>query len=161
MNSTIIKKAEVEDRKWIGKILIKYWSSVYIVTRGKLHKADEFKALIAWYNHRRTGLLVYLNNNSQSEIISLSSEIENMGIACRLLDYHIKLCSQNNYQRIKLITTNDNLKALGFYQKRGFVLSNIYINAVNEISRKLKPEIPFIGINEIPIRDEIELEYKL
>jgi len=43
-----------------------------------------------------------------------------------------------------------------FYQERGFVLSKIYSNAV-EKARKLKPEIPLIGHDGIPIRDEIEL----
>ena len=59
-----------------------------------------------------------------------------------------------------LITTNDNLNALGFYQKRGFEIVTIYRGAVNE-SRKRKPGIPLIGYNSIPLRDEIELEMSL
>ena len=56
-----------------------------------------------------------------------------------------------------MITTNDNLNALRFYQKRGFVLAALYPNAL-ERSRALKPSIPPIGMNGIPLRDEIELE---
>ncbi|MGW8250920.1 MAG: GNAT family N-acetyltransferase, partial [Anaerolineales bacterium] len=56
-----------------------------------------------------------------------------------------------------LITTNDNLPALRFYQKRGFHLVALYPNALAE-SRRLKPEIPFKGLDGIPLRDEIELE---
>jgi ribosomal protein S18 acetylase RimI-like enzyme len=55
---------------------------------------------------------------------------------------------------------NDNLHALRFYQKRGFVLVALHRNAL-EASRKLKPEIPLVGIDGIPIRDEIELELVL
>ena len=62
-----------------------------------------------------------------------------------------------NCRRIFLITTNDNLNALGFYQKRGFELVKINRGALNE-TRKLKPNIPLIGENNIPLRDEIELE---
>jgi len=62
--------------------------------------------------------------------------------------------------RVFLITTNDNLHALGFYQKRGFELVGIHRGAVNE-SRKIKPGIPLIGMNNIPLRDEIELEIVL
>lgn len=58
-----------------------------------------------------------------------------------------------------MITTNDNMKALRFYQKQGFVLKALYPNALEE-SRELKPEIPKIGIDNIPLRDEIELEIK-
>lgn len=56
-----------------------------------------------------------------------------------------------------LITTNDNTVALRFYQKRGFVLAAIHRNALEE-SRRLKPSIPLVGIDGIPIRDETELE---
>lgn len=63
-------------------------------------------------------------------------------------------------QRVFLITTNDNLNALGFYQKRGFELVAVHRGAVNE-SRKAKPSIPLIGYDGILLRDEIELEMLL
>ncbi|WP_369751178.1 GNAT family N-acetyltransferase [Brevibacillus sp. BC25] len=56
--------------------------------------------------------------------------------------------------RMKLVTTNDNLQAMGFYQKRGYQLHELYINAVDK-ARQIKPEIPLIADNGIPIRDEI------
>ena len=63
-------------------------------------------------------------------------------------------------KRVWLITTNDNTPALRFYQKQGFQLAALHRNAVVE-SRRLKPEIPEIGMDGIPIRDEIELDMKL
>jgi hypothetical protein len=59
-----------------------------------------------------------------------------------------------------LITTNDDLRALGFYQKRGMSLVMVYRNAM-DLARKLKPQIPLVGLNCIPFRDEIELEMVL
>ncbi|PAV35534.1 GNAT family N-acetyltransferase, partial [Bacillus licheniformis] len=53
-------------------------------------------------------------------------------------------------------TTNDNMRALMFYQKRGYTLAELYVNAVDK-ARKVKPEIPFVADNGIPIRDEILL----
>jgi GNAT superfamily N-acetyltransferase len=63
-------------------------------------------------------------------------------------------------RRLWLITTNDNLPALRFYQKRGFVLVRLHRGAVAG-SRRLKPEIPLTGSEGIPIRDELELELEL
>jgi len=63
-------------------------------------------------------------------------------------------------RRLWLITTNDNLRALGFYQKRGMTLVAVYRNAM-EAARRLKPQIPMIGQNGIPLKDEIELEMVL
>jgi hypothetical protein len=54
-------------------------------------------------------------------------------------------------------TTNDNLEALRFYQRRGFVLVALHAGAIAE-SRRLKPAIPLAGRYGIAIRDEIELE---
>ncbi len=52
------------------------------------------------------------------------------------------------------------MRALRFYQKRGFVLVAVHRDAV-AAARALKPEIPLIGEDGIPIRDELELELAL
>ena len=80
-------------------------------------------------------------------VVTKSAEIEAVKeVACKA-----------GCRRLWLITTNDNLNALRFYQKRGFALVAVHRNAL-EISRKFKPEIPLIGADGIPLRDEIELE---
>lgn len=68
-----------------------------------------------------------------------------------------KIAKEQNCLRVTVVTTNDNTKALHFYQKRGFVISVLYKNIMEE-ERKLKPEIPLTGEDGIPLRDEIELE---
>ena len=59
--------------------------------------------------------------------------------------------------RLWLITTNDNLDALQFYQRRSFRIAAVHSNAAEQ-TRRLKPTIPLVGDHGIPIRDEIELE---
>ena len=67
---------------------------------------------------------------------------------------------QKSCKRLWLVTTNDNTRALRFWQKRGFKIAAIHVNAIAQ-SRKLKPEIPLAGNDGIPVRDEIELEMML
>ena len=55
------------------------------------------------------------------------------------------------------ITTNDNLDALRFFQRRGFEVKNFRIGGMAKI-RLLKPSIPQTGCYGIAVRDEIELE---
>jgi ribosomal protein S18 acetylase RimI-like enzyme len=62
--------------------------------------------------------------------------------------------------RLYLVTTNDNTRALRFYQKRGFTICAVRLNVMDE-SRKIKPQISLTGEDGIPIRDEIELELEL
>jgi GNAT superfamily N-acetyltransferase len=103
------------------------------------------------------GLITYVMNENECEVISLDSLVEGKGIGSALLQEVERIAVQNKCTRVKLITTNDNLSALKFYQKRGFELVKIHKNAV-ERARKIKPEIPLIGIDGIPLKDEIELE---
>jgi hypothetical protein len=58
---------------------------------------------------------------------------------------------------IWLVTTNDNVDALRFYQRRGFRLRELRRGGVDE-SRRLKPQIPPTGDYGIPMRDELILE---
>jgi ribosomal protein S18 acetylase RimI-like enzyme len=57
-----------------------------------------------------------------------------------------------------LVTTNDNLDALRFYQRRGFRVRAVRPGAVDDARATLKPEISSTGAYGIPLRDEIELE---
>ena len=102
------------------------------------------------------GLVTYVIRGPECEIISLDSIEEGKGIGTSLVKEVEILAFEKKCKSVKLITTNDNLLALKFYQKRGFVISRVINNAV-EKARKLKPEIPLIGNDGIPIRDEIEL----
>ena len=78
-----------------------------------------------------------------------------MGAA--LLDAVVHAIRTAGCARAFLTTTNDNLRALGFYQKRGWRLAQLHKGIVED-ARKRKAVIPEIGMNSIPIRDEIELE---
>lgn len=58
---------------------------------------------------------------------------------------------------LRLVTTNDTTHALGaFTKEKGYQFSQLYVNAVEQ-ARKIKPEIPLVVDNGIPIRDEILL----
>ncbi|MBD4935862.1 GNAT family N-acetyltransferase, partial [Xanthomonas citri pv. citri] len=68
------------------------------------------------------GLITYIFEEDACEIISLDSVIENKGIGTALLEKAEEACRERNIKQIKLITTNDNIHALAFYQKRGYRL---------------------------------------
>ena len=77
-----------------------------------------------------------------------------------LIDQVKETAKISGVNRLWLVTTNDNTHALAFYQKNSFSLCGIRQNIIDEY-RKLMPEIPVTGLNGIPIRDEIELEYRI
>jgi RimJ/RimL family protein N-acetyltransferase len=105
-------------------------------------------------------LVTYRIVAKECEIVTLDSLQTGMGIGTALLDAVEQAAQQARCRRIWLITTNDNLTALRFYQKRGFSLVAVHRGAVEQ-ARRLKPEIPACGQYGIPIQDEIELELLL
>ena len=137
-----------------------YWASTQIVTRGRVHPADRLPGFIAEVEDRPVGLLTYQIADNQCEIVSLNSLREGLWIGSSLLDAAKEAAQAVGCRRMWLVTTNDNLAALGFYQKRGWRLVAIHRDALKE-SRRLKPEIPRVGIDGIPVLDEIELELRL
>jgi N-acetylglutamate synthase-like GNAT family acetyltransferase len=106
------------------------------------------------------GLVTYNISNQGCEIITINSLREFTGLGTALLEAVKKVAIKKSSRRVWLVTTNDNLPALRFYQKRGFVISAIHSNAIAK-NRLMKPEIPLIGMYGIPIRDEIEMELLL
>ncbi|MBU0617702.1 MAG: GNAT family N-acetyltransferase [Planctomycetes bacterium] len=160
MSAAAIRPVSPHDRLWVAALLKEYWASTEIVSRGRVHRADRLPGFIAEVEDRPVGLLTYHIERDQCEIVSLNSLREGMWIGSSLLEASREAAQAAGCRRMWLITTNDNLAALGFYQKRGWRLVAIHRDALEE-SRRLKPEIPRVGIDGIPVLDEIELELLL
>lgn len=134
-----------------------HWGSPQMVISTGIYDCSTLDGFAVLKEEKIIGLITYDIQNGECEIISLDSVEEEKGIGSALVQEVERLALNKNCNVLKLVTTNDNLLALKFYQKRGFILSQIFNNAV-EKARKLKPEIPLIGNDGIPIRDEIELK---
>lgn len=134
-----------------------HWGSPQMVISTGIYDCSTLEGFAVLKEEKVIGLITYVIQNGECEIISLDSVEEGKGIGSALVQEVERLALKEKCKVLKLVTTNDNLLALRFYQKRGFLLSQIFNNAV-EKARKLKPEIPYIGNDGIPIRDEIELK---
>lgn len=141
---------------------IEHWGGEEMISRGNVYRPEQLEGFVVEDDDRGVwiGLLTFFIKDGECEVTSLDSLREGQGIGSRLMDEAIQEARARNCKRLFLITTNDNLNALGFYQKRGFEIVAVYRGAINE-SRKRKPSIPLIGLNGIPLRDEIELEINL
>jgi len=157
---TPLRRLTTDDLPRLQQFWIEHWGGEEMITRGNIYRPEGLDGFVVEDGNDWLGLLTYSIKDDECEVTSLDSLREGQGIGTKLLNAIIEEAQKQNCKRVFLITTNDNLHALGFYQKRGFELVTIYRNAINE-SRKRKPSIPLIGYNDIPLRDEIELEIKL
>jgi len=130
------------------------WGDDFIVVH---HEAIRYEQVDGFIYDDWTGVITFMIRGDECEITSLDSLYEGKGTGTALINEVIKEAKTHKCRRVFLVTTNDNLHSLGFYQRRGFELSSIHRGSVNE-SRKIKSSIPWIGENNIPLRDEIELE---
>ncbi len=137
-----------------------YWGAEFVVAHETVFHPENVSGFIALDGNEWIGLITYTFSDTDCEIVSIDSLRENEGIGTTLIEKVIEEAKANQCRRVHLTTTNDNLRALGFYQKRGFQLCALRVNAMEE-ARNLKPNIPLIGENGIPLRDEIELEMAL
>lgn len=159
-NSFQIREINTGDKAWIVKFITNHWGSHIIISRRKRYSVEKLQGFVAIQENDSVGLITLTIENQECQIITLDTKIKNVGIGTSLLNRAIEYASQYRCRRVWLLTTNDNTPALRFYQIRGFRLKAVYCNEI-EFSRKLKPEIPLYGIDSIPIRDEIELEFIL
>ena len=149
------------DREWVARLLTEHWASPRIVSRGRVYDGDRLPGFAAVRDGRPIGLATYRIDGGDCEIVTLNSLAERQGVGSALIDAVKDVARQAGCRRLWLITTNDNVSALRFYQKRGFVLVAVHRGALEEARRRLKPEIPLVGLDGIPLRDEIELELVL
>jgi ribosomal protein S18 acetylase RimI-like enzyme len=146
--------------EWAAELMKRYWGSTQVVSRCQIHDVLGLAGFVALTAGRPVGLANYRLADGDCQLVTLHSEQSGIGIGSALLDAVKEIAQQAACGRLWLITTNDNLLALRFYQRQGFCLVALHRDAL-VASRKLKPEIPFTGIDGIPLRDEIELELSL
>jgi GNAT superfamily N-acetyltransferase len=146
-----------DNRHWVDEFIANRWSAQTIVVHGKEYHPAELPGFSACIDKTPIGLVTYIIKGDECEVISLDSLRPRLGIGYALLDAVLAIAWQAGCRRIFLTTTNDNTSAMRFYQRYGFFFSAIRRDAVAE-SRKVKPSIPMTGQDDIPIRDEIEME---
>lgn len=149
-----------DNRPEINRILTAEWHGSIVISRGRAIDTSLLPGFIYWLQDRIAGVATYRIEQIDCEIVTLNSLIEHRGIGIALLDAVRKTAIENGCHRLWLITTNDNLRAFGFYQKYGFELAAIHLNAIDR-SRELKPAIPQFGMEHIPIKHELEFEIRL
>jgi GNAT superfamily N-acetyltransferase len=153
-----VRNKEIEDQPWIEKILRERWGGVKVIVHSEIVDASSLPALIAG---NKDGLATFRIHRSDqikfAELMTLDAIRANQGVGTALIEALISKLQTEMVTVLRVTTTNDNLNALRFYQRRGFRITGVRPDAVDK-SRLIKPSISLIGEYGIPIRDEIELE---
>lgn len=148
------------NRQRINAFISQHWFTTEMIIRGEIVDMTVVEGIAALDSDEIIGLITYRIRDGICEITSLDSLREGQGIGTALLEQVIAIAKENNCLKISLTTTNDNINAIGFYQKREFDLVKLRRDSIKQ-ARALKPEIPLTGHNGIPIKHELEFELLL
>ncbi len=159
MPDFIIRPVEEQDKDWILQLTREEWAADFIVVHGETFYPAELAGFVAESGGSQTGLVTYRVTGESCEILTLNSRESGRGLGGALIGAVKAAALRAGCRRLWLVTTNANLNALGFYQRKGFTLCALRPNALEE-TRRRKP-VPLFSEDGIPIRDEIDLEMKL
>lgn len=149
-----------EDQLWLPAFFCAHWGGEEMVVHETIYHPARLPGFCARMGGEIVGVLTYNLTGDACEIVSLDSLRPGQGIGSALMTAVEEVARASGCRSIWLVTTNDNLNALRFYQKRGYRLVKLRAGAVDR-ARQVKPQIPYLGENGIPIRDELDLEKKL
>jgi GNAT superfamily N-acetyltransferase len=155
-----VRPREAADQAAAEAFLTRHYS-LRAARLGELVHPLDHPALVAeTADGQLLGMLTYVPGRDwqQCEILTLHADEQWRGAGTALVEAAAQLARRQGCARLWVITTNDNVDALRFYQRRGFCLAALHRAAVDDSRRRLKPEIPVAGAYGIPKRDEIELE---
>jgi GNAT superfamily N-acetyltransferase len=155
-----VAPSRAADRPVVGEFLEGFHTR-RVARRGELVDALEHPSLLAWSGEQLVGVATYVVEDGECELLTLHARHQRSGIGTALVSAVVDVARAAGCRRLWVVTTNDNVDALRFYQRRGFRLAGLRPGAVAESRQMLKPEIPLMGEHGIELRDELELEMDL
>jgi ribosomal protein S18 acetylase RimI-like enzyme len=152
-----VRAAEPADRDRVDRFLGDH-NAALAARLDQVVDARRQPAFLAEDDGELAGVVTYIVGDTDCEVLTLHAGRPWQGVGTALLREVEHIAAEHGCTRLWLITTNDNVDALRFYQRRGFRIARVHPGAVDGSRRRLKPGIPETGEYGIPIRDEIELE---
>lgn len=148
------------DRSWAARLLGAYGGGVPHMARfGELLNPLEHEGIVAERDGRPVALLTVSESEKGLEVLTLHSDVEGIGAGSRLLETALRVAVASHAARLWLVTTNDNLRAIRWYLRRGMRVARVLPGGVDADRASVKPEIPPTNPdNGLPIRDYVELE---
>jgi ribosomal protein S18 acetylase RimI-like enzyme len=156
----IIREPRPDEHVWVEQQLKGSWGSTAVVSRGQVHDASRLPARVATAGEELVGLATFRVADRECELVTLTALHQGRGIGSALLAAVAETAAEHGCHRVWLVTSNDNLAAIRFYQRRGLRLAALHRGAVDD-ARRIKPTIPLTGAYGIPLHDELEFELQL
>lgn len=145
---------------FVERLSVRHWADKRVVCGGRLYDNLELPGFVAVKDGRPVGFLTYHRKGPVMDLVAIACRVQRRGVGTALVKALLRLALRAGCRQVRVAATNTNLAALCFYQRLGFTLLRVRRNAL-ERARRIKPSIPRVDANGIPIRDEVVLMRQL
>ncbi|MGE0041681.1 MAG: GNAT family N-acetyltransferase [Vicinamibacterales bacterium] len=152
----LVRDAEERDRRAVNDLFQRDFGRTRLVAFGEEMHLDREQAIVAEMEGEIAGALAHREFRGALHIIALATDPmwQRSGVGAYLVAEAELIARNAKLPKVLVATTNDNLPALYFYQRRGYRISEVLAGAVPDHFG----EPASVGFGGIPIRDEIHLE---
>ena len=155
-----VRPLQPTDADWVDRTQATVWGSRMIARKGELLDSSTLPGFVAVRDGDRVGLVLFCVRGEAYEIASVWTAVRGERIGRALMQRCFDDARGRGCRRVWLITTNDNVGAIAFYQHLGMDLCGFFRNAV-ATTRRLKPSIPLRDEFGVGIDHELEFELLL
>jgi ribosomal protein S18 acetylase RimI-like enzyme len=156
----VVRRVGGSDGALVAELMTQAWGSLVVARRGEAVDVTGLPGFVARHHGVDVGLALVAVRGEDYEVVAISTQVEGRGVGSALLARCIEDARERACRRLWLCTTNNNVRALAFYQRHGLDLCAFRRGGVAE-SRRVKPSIPLYDGAGVPIAHELELELVL
>jgi len=151
----LVHEAQDSERAVVRDLFRRDFGRTQIIAFGEVMNVDAMPVLVATTYEEVSGALAYRLFGDGLHIVALATDVmwQRSGVGGHLVAEAELLARRLFLARIVVTTTNDNLPALYFYQRRGYRFTALRPGAVLTHTPDVLP-----GFAGIPVRDEVQLE---
>jgi ribosomal protein S18 acetylase RimI-like enzyme len=151
----LVREASAADRVKALELFRHVFRPAQLVSFGEAISLADAAAFVAETDEGIAGALAWRPFDDALHILALATDPmhQRAGVGGHLVAEAELLARRQNWPRVIVTITNDNLPALYFYQRRGYRVSAILRDSIAAQTRDQKA----MGFAGIPILDEIQL----
>jgi ribosomal protein S18 acetylase RimI-like enzyme len=153
-----IRPAAPADHPRIAELADIFWGEVEVECFGRSYEVDTLPAYVACDGGEIVGATSYAREGDAVNLVMLNvlPRWQGQGAARALIEEVVESARAQGAGRVVVATTNDDLPALGLYQRLGFTITSVVVGGLLEHHGGIEP-----GFAGIPVRDEVRMELKL
>jgi GNAT superfamily N-acetyltransferase len=144
----------------VERLSVRHWADKRVVCGGRSYDNLDLPGFVARIDGRPAGFLTYHRKGRVMDLVSIACRVRRRGVGTALVRSLVRLARRLGCVRLRVAAVNSNREALGFYQSRGFTMTGVRRGAMAR-ARRIKPDIPRVDANGIPIDHEVVLEKRL